>query len=211
ATTQSTRTASSARARPYPVGPASYATRVGPGSEQQNSTTSLVSPDSLRTRNSPVSLSMLAASTLRACTSRPAQLRTFAMVGTSRMDVVVDRRGVILGASHSPHAMRAGCRPTFDATATGLHSVPVLKWGCPARATVRVRVEDRTGVGPTYCLDPWWCRELEVSPSVRVFGSRSDLIGASISRSADPHRDVVDRVRHHRTSGGLSGCPPGEG
>src|ERR1035438_463298 len=96
----------SARARPYPVGPASYATRVGPGSEAQKSTTSLVSPDSLRTRNSPVPLSMLAASTLRACTSRPAQLRTFAMVGTSRMDVVVDRRGVTLGVSHSPHAMR---------------------------------------------------------------------------------------------------------
>src|ERR1019366_8821367 len=116
ATTQSTRTASSARARPYPVGPSSYAPRVGPGSEAQKSTPSLVSPDSLRTHNSPVPLSMLAASTLRACTSRPAQLRTFAMVGTSRMDVVVDRRGVILGVSHSPHAMRAGCRPTFDTT-----------------------------------------------------------------------------------------------
>jgi hypothetical protein len=108
--------ARSARARPSAVGPASYATPVGPGSEAQKSTTPLVSPDSLRTPNPPVPLSMLAASTLRACTSRPAQLRTFAMVGTSHMDVVLDRRGVTLAVSHSPHAMRAGCRPMFDTT-----------------------------------------------------------------------------------------------
>jgi hypothetical protein len=76
----------------------------------------LVTPDSLRTRNSRVSLSMLAASTLRACTSKPAQLRTFAMVGTSRMDVWSTVEGVNLGESHSPHAMRAGCRPIFDTT-----------------------------------------------------------------------------------------------
>ena len=45
-----------------------------------------------------------------------AQLRTFAMVGTSCMDVVLDpTRGSSSTVSHSPHAMRAGCRPTFDA------------------------------------------------------------------------------------------------
>src|ERR1019366_5085563 len=39
-----------------------------------------------------------------------------------------------------------GCRLPSTSSQLVLHIVPVLKWGCPARATVRVRVEDRTGV-----------------------------------------------------------------
>ncbi len=79
---------------PYPVGPASYAARVGPGSAARNSTTLAVSPGSLRERSSPDCASNVTASTLRACTSRPAQLRTFAMGRRSfRMGLSATRRG----------------------------------------------------------------------------------------------------------------------
>jgi len=57
----------------------------------QNSTTSLVAPGNLRVRISPDTASTVTASTLRACTSRPAQLRTCAMVGSSYAIVAAAR------------------------------------------------------------------------------------------------------------------------
>ena len=115
ATTHPIPAAMSARASPYPVGPASYAARVGPGNLARNSTTFAVSPDNLAERSSPDSASSVTASTLRACTSRPAQLRTFAMGRRSfHMVDVGDHRGrhprcVTLTARHAGGERR----PTF--------------------------------------------------------------------------------------------------
>ena len=46
----------------------------------------------------------------------------------------------------APPARSYATRILANETSALVHIVPVLKWGCPTRATVRVRVEDRTGV-----------------------------------------------------------------
>ena len=111
----------SARASPYPVGPASYAARVGPGNLARNSTALAVSPDSLLERISPDSASNVTVSTLRACTSRPAQLRTFAMVGSS-MWLWSAARGCHPHGFKTPHH-HVGGRPTPSGQPDNLHMV----------------------------------------------------------------------------------------
>ncbi len=103
--------------QPQPGRPRLIGDPTGRGSPEQNMTTSSVSPGSRYTVISPDSLSTTHATALEACTSRPAQLRTFAMVGTPSIRMVLwsTAEAITLGASHPPHATRTeGCRPTFD-------------------------------------------------------------------------------------------------
>ncbi len=89
ATTHSTRRFASSRASPYPVGPASYATRTGLGTRAQNAAASPASPFIRNVRNSPLSASSTAATIFVACTSKPTRVLAFAMAGSSYS--VVDR------------------------------------------------------------------------------------------------------------------------
>src|ERR1019366_47195 len=130
----------------------------------------------------------------------------FAMAGSSNMRLWAVARRLPRGMNFTPRTPW-GSRPLLHRRPDGrsIHSVLVLKWGLPERGR-RFALGSKTGPGsdPNSVWTPWWCPELEVSTSVRVFGSRSDLIGASILQSADPHRDVVDRFCPKPTSGGLS-------
>jgi hypothetical protein len=71
ATTQPTPAAASARANTKPVGPASYATHTGAGSDRAKATTRSSSGAIRCEHNSPLTQSSVAAHTERACTSRP--------------------------------------------------------------------------------------------------------------------------------------------
>jgi hypothetical protein len=86
--------------RPYPVGPASYATRTGRGSQAQKPAAATVSPLITNVCNCPVSASSTAATIFVACTSKPTRRLAFAMAGSSY--AVVDRRGVA-AARHERH------------------------------------------------------------------------------------------------------------
>ena len=107
ATTHSMPDAYSSRASPHPVGPASYAARVGPGSPARYPTTFAVSLGSRHERTSPESASSVTASTLRACTSRPAQLRTLLVMVRSFI-CGCGRRAVAAARLNSPHDRRWG-------------------------------------------------------------------------------------------------------
>jgi hypothetical protein len=128
-----------------------------------------------------------------------------------------------LGASRPPRKAERLPRPPGESPWPGESSVIEARLPCrwippgtcairtrkvpanPARSTPSTtRVTPKWRGVPNSVWTPWWCPELEVSTSVRAFGSRSDLIGASILQSADPHRDVVDRFCPKPTSGGLS-------
>ena len=82
ATTHPTSRRASSRASPYPVGPASYAARTGPGSPAQNPATPAISAVIEKNASSPVSTSNTAATTFVACTSRPTRVLAFAMAGS---------------------------------------------------------------------------------------------------------------------------------
>ena len=120
----------SARASVNPVGPASYATRVGPGKETQNSTTSLVLPDSRRARSSPDSRSTVTATAFAACTSNPAQLRTCAMVGTPM--IAVGAQATPGRSTRAPHARVPTLTPPTRRQRTAIHTA----WLCARRAGV---------------------------------------------------------------------------
>jgi hypothetical protein len=93
-----------------------------PGQPTRNSTTLAVSPDSLAERSSPDSASSVTASTLRACTSRPAQLRTFAMIGAPSIWLMwATAEAVILDASHSPPVTAGSVGPASTAGRPFLH------------------------------------------------------------------------------------------
>ena len=101
--------ACSARASPYPVGPASYAARDGPGSRARNSTTFAVSPDSRCERSSPdsrIQRDRQHAARVHVQTSPTANLRH----GSALLPYGVlwsTAEAVTLGASHPPHDTRA--------------------------------------------------------------------------------------------------------
>src|SRR5262249_22675176 len=63
--------AAHARANPYPVGPASYATRTGAASPANHAVTSSTATGTRNVRSSPLTPSSTPATVLRACTSRP--------------------------------------------------------------------------------------------------------------------------------------------
>ncbi|HEX5251391.1 MAG TPA: hypothetical protein VFW14_17145, partial [Gaiellales bacterium] len=71
ATVHATPAAVHARANPYPVGPASYATRTGAGNPPSHSTVSAASVGARDVHTSPVTASNTPATGLRACTSNP--------------------------------------------------------------------------------------------------------------------------------------------
>jgi putative transposase len=78
ATTHSIPRLASSRARPYPVGPASYATRTGLAKPAQNPAAPPASPLIPNVCNCPVSTSRTAATIRVACTSKPTRVLAFA-------------------------------------------------------------------------------------------------------------------------------------
>src|ERR1019366_8802796 len=91
--------------------------------------------------SSPVAWSKIASVDSRACTSTPTQ-RIPSGIGTPLIDCGPRAEAVILDAKNTPAICAGGAGLASTRQRPVLHSVPVLKWGCPVRATVLVRVED---------------------------------------------------------------------
>src|ERR1035441_2542065 len=102
ATTHSTPRLASSRARPYPVGPASYATRTGRGRPAQNPAAPAASPSIENVCNCPVSASKTTATIFVACTSKPTRVLAFAMAGSSNMRLWAVARRLPRGMNFTP-------------------------------------------------------------------------------------------------------------
>src|SRR5450755_2642890 len=102
ATTHSTPRLASSRARSYPVGPASYATRTGRAKPAQNPAAPSASPLIENVCSCPVSASRTAATIFVACTSKPTRLLAFAMAGSSNMRLWAVARRLPRGMNFTP-------------------------------------------------------------------------------------------------------------